>query len=455
MKNKRKIIYIIFIVSFLLQFVASTFERLTFFAIVFLSTITTALYLFFTSKLWFEIKSIFVNNPTPEKDIKKDDEKKVIKDNREIPNNVLKPRKKEAVDCDYITFDFETSGLSKNTREIIEIGAAKIKDGQIVDTFDTLVKPKKEVDPEALKVNKINLDELEKAPESEIVLPLFQDFIKNYTIIGYNSTNFDLPILKSYVNEVKNEHKDVFYISKSKIQNVPNYKLTTIASYLLVDTSNCHRALDDAIITHKCYEKLLALPDIKPKEETKTKKFHTQFSSQTIALQELQAIISSIVSDGKISNKEMDYLSEWLDKNKSLKGNYPYDNIAETVKKVIKDGVIDDAEQKELIELFSLFTSSDNLTTSNLCENCENKVFVLTGDFEYGSRAEVFKYIENQGGICKNGITKSTDYLIIGAKGSPNWGYGNYGRKIKTAKEYIDKGVSISIISENDFFSDM
>ena len=357
--------------------------------------------------------------------------------------------------CDYVTFDFETSGLRKDTREIIEIGAAKIKDGQIVDTFDTLVEPKNEVDPEALKLNKINLDEIEKAPESEVVLPLFRDFIKDYTIIGYNSTTFDLPILKSYVGEVKNDHKDVFYISKSKIQNIPNYKLTTIASYLLVDTSNCHRALDDAIITYKCYEKLLTLPDIKPKEETKAKKFHTQFTSQTVALQELQAIISSIVEDEKISDKEIDYLSDWLAKNKSLKGNYPYDNISKTVEKFLKDGVIDDTEQKELLDLFSIFTSSDNLTTSNLCENCENKVFVLTGDFDYGSRAEVFKYIENQGGICKKGITKSTDYLIIGAKGSPSWGYGNYGDKIKKAKEYIDKGVSISIISENDFFSDM
>lgn len=75
-KNKRKIIYVIFIVSFLLQFVTSTFKDTNFFTIVFLITIITGLYLFFTSKLWFEIKSIFVNNPTPEKEIEKDDEKK-------------------------------------------------------------------------------------------------------------------------------------------------------------------------------------------------------------------------------------------------------------------------------------------------------------------------------------------------------------------------------------------
>lgn len=83
------------------------------------------------------------------------------------------------------------------------------------------------------------------------------------------------------------------------------------------------------------------------------------------------------------------------------------------------------------------------------------KHFVLTGDFNYGSRDEVRTYIEGFGAVYDSGVRKSTNYLIIGAKGSQAWKTGTYGTKIKKAMDLKEQGQDIAIISEEDFFAEM
>ena len=79
----------------------------------------------------------------------------------------------------YIVFDFETTGLNcSNGDEIIEIGAVKVHNGKIMETFATLVKPSISIPAEATKINNITNDMVKDAPTINLVLPDFLNFVK-------------------------------------------------------------------------------------------------------------------------------------------------------------------------------------------------------------------------------------------------------------------------------------
>lgn len=81
-----------------------------------------------------------------------------------------------------------------------------------------------------------------------------------------------------------------------------------------------------------------------------------------------------------------------------------------------------------------------------------DKKIVLTGEFSSGSRKEIKTFLEKQGAKISTGVSGKTDYLIIGALGSPDWKYGNYGDKVAKAQELQKSGRNIAIIQESEFF---
>ena len=72
----------------------------------------------------------------------------------------------------------------------------------------------------------------------------------------------------------------------------------------------------------------------------------------------------------------------------------------------------------------------------------------LTGNFEYGTKLDVEKFIVNKGGIIDKTVKKGTDYLIVGGDGNKNWTAENYGNKVKKALEFNKRGGNIVLINE-------
>ena len=83
-----------------------------------------------------------------------------------------------------------------------------------------------------------------------------------------------------------------------------------------------------------------------------------------------------------------------------------------------------------------------------------DKKCCLTGDFKYGSKESVERYITGKGGSVSSSVTKSTQILVVGALGSDAWVHNNYGRKVEKAMELRAQGKDIIIVSEDDFFAD-
>ena len=172
------------------------------------------------------------------------------------------------------------------------------------------------------------------------------------------------------------------------------------------------------------------------------------------ALQELQKQLEAIIDDGKVSLIEFSELSEWIEKHRDLQGIYPFDRVFSALDTVLNDGTVTADELEELQILFSEFT--DPVKSSCNCDSpisLNGKHICVTGEFDYGSRETIISIIKEKNGIIDENVKKTTNYLIVGAKGSDHWKTNKYGGKIQKAMEYRGKGANIQIIEERVFVS--
>lgn len=159
----------------------------------------------------------------------------------------------------YTVVDIETTGLSPQKDDIIELSALKVRDNKVVEEFSTLLKSSKGVNNFISGLTGIINSMLNNAPIIEDVLPEFLAFIGNDIILGHN-VNFDMRFIKAktqlVLNKmVKNSIMDTMIFAKRNLE-LPNFKLTTIAQYYDIDTKNNHRGLKDCYITFEVYNKL-------------------------------------------------------------------------------------------------------------------------------------------------------------------------------------------------------
>ena len=354
--------------------------------------------------------------------------------------------------ADYVVVDLETTGTNVHNCEIIEIGALKVLNGKITDTFHSLVKAHNKIDPAASEINGIYDKDLVGAPELKKVLPKFLKFIGDSTLVGYNINRFDALLLRHVSAEtlgvqLKNNCIDILPLAIRKLPQLTNHRLSTVAGYFCIDTSEIHHAVCDCEIEKHCYEKLLEYPDPEPvNADNRSRTYRNSRKKETMRLQDLQSVIQGILEDNAIDDDEVIYLHDWMDHNRELEGNYPYDKVFELVRNILEDGVI---EQSEIDELFNALQEYMNpYGDSGFTIEFEGKNFVLTGDFSFGEKSIVESAIVERGGIIKSGVSKKVNYVVVGDLGSPNWSYGNYGSKVKKAKELQGSGVLIEIIPE-------
>lgn len=169
---------------------------------------------------------------------------------------------KECVD-DYVVFDLETTGISARKDEIIEISAVKVEKGKIVDTFSTLVNPKRAIPAAASAVNHITDDMVINEPTIEEILPLFLKFIGESVLIGHNIANFDMKFIwrdvariHGITKTINNNYIDTLSLSRRVLPELEHHKLVDLANYYNISTEGAHRALNDCIMNQKCYENM-------------------------------------------------------------------------------------------------------------------------------------------------------------------------------------------------------
>lgn len=180
------------------------------------------------------------------------------------------PIEKREADFDsFVAFDFETTGKYPGTNAIIEVGAVKVVNGQVIESeefiFQEFVKPfKRGLSAEITKLTGITKDDLKNARQMWEVIPDFMKFVGDDILVGYNSIGFDAKFLcraGRYCNTVyTNKHFDVWRYVREKKDAIhytgTDFRLATVGEFLDIENPEAHRALADAVTTAKIYLKL-------------------------------------------------------------------------------------------------------------------------------------------------------------------------------------------------------
>ena len=164
---------------------------------------------------------------------------------------------------DYTVIDIETTGLSCEKNEIIELSAIRIRNNKIIKEFSSLVKPQGKINYFIKQLTGISNEMVKTAPSIAKVLPEFMNFISTDTLIGHN-IKFDLRFishnLQIYTPQKLNNSKiDTMQLSRKYLPELTNHKLQTLAEHFNINTKGHHRALTDCIITHSVYQNIKQL----------------------------------------------------------------------------------------------------------------------------------------------------------------------------------------------------
>lgn len=164
---------------------------------------------------------------------------------------------------DYVIFDLETTGISPNYDEVIEISALKVKGGEVVDEFNTLVNPGRKIPFGATKVNGITNAMVAEAPAFSHVLAEFLDFAEGLVLVGHNIARFDMKFIwrdaEQYFGEIpQNNYVDTLQVARKHLPKMDHHRLVDLAEYYGISSEGAHRALNDCYMNQKVYECMVA-----------------------------------------------------------------------------------------------------------------------------------------------------------------------------------------------------
>lgn len=175
-------------------------------------------------------------------------------------------------------------------------------------------------------------------------------------------------------------------------------------------------------------------------------------------LDELTGLCKGALLDGCISQMEADGIYAWLNANMHCLDSWPASVLYERLHAMLSDGVLDEAEQGELLGLLLNIAQPPTEQGNTLSAlpvdlppppiTVAGHSFCFTGVFDFGSRAQCHEAITARGGMAVDSITKKLHYLVIGTIGSEFWKHSTFGTKIAKAVDYRDYGSPLVIVSE-------
>lgn len=175
---------------------------------------------------------------------------------------IVQYHNEETLDDTLIVFDIETTGLKAGRDQIIEIGAVKIRNREIIDTFSSFINPLISIPPKITKLTGITDEMVRNAPTIQTVFPQFMEFAEDGVLIAHNAA-FDVGFLRMEGNRVDypihNPVLDTLELVRSLFPSLKNHKLNTVADHLSVSLENHHRAVDDAAATAQIFMKCIPL----------------------------------------------------------------------------------------------------------------------------------------------------------------------------------------------------
>ncbi|WP_460444121.1 DEDD exonuclease domain-containing protein, partial [Amycolatopsis cihanbeyliensis] len=194
-------------------------------------------------------------------------------------------------DTTFVVFDLETTGTSPGPDGITEVGAVKVRGGEVLGEFGTLVDPGTAVPPEIVELTGITTAMVRAAPPIERVLPAFLEFISGAVLVAHNA-GFDTGFMRAACRAHGYHWPRAAVVCTLRLarrlltrEDTPSYRLSALAALLGARTDPTHRALEDARATvdvlhgllerlgavgvHSLEELLDYLPEVTPAQRRK------------------------------------------------------------------------------------------------------------------------------------------------------------------------------------------
>ena len=161
-----------------------------------------------------------------------------------------------------IVFDLETTGFNAEAERIIEIGAVKVRNLEIEESFQTFVNPGKDIPERITKLTSITNDDVKDAPSQEEALRQFIEFCGEAPVLIAHNAGFDCSFIEAgclrYGIEFHFTMVDTVVMSRSMLPELKRHKLDSVAKELKLGEFDHHRADDDAKMLARIFVKLAA-----------------------------------------------------------------------------------------------------------------------------------------------------------------------------------------------------
>ncbi|HEX8282269.1 MAG TPA: exonuclease domain-containing protein [Pyrinomonadaceae bacterium] len=165
-------------------------------------------------------------------------------------------------ETDFVVFDIETTGPKMPPSRVMEIGAARVRDGRIVDEFQTLVNPLMPIPPFIVGLTGIRDEMVSGAPTFEEVAADWLDFADTSVLVAHNAI-FDVRFINHEVGHVfpgrrmMNSHICTVSLARQVMPELKSFRLGALAEHFAVPHRTRHRAGDDARATASVFIRLL------------------------------------------------------------------------------------------------------------------------------------------------------------------------------------------------------
>lgn len=163
------------------------------------------------------------------------------------------PQDRSLLDDTYVVFDVETTGLSAVYNTIIELAAVKVKDGEIIDRFESFANPHEKLSPLIIDLTGITDDMVENAPEIDDVIKDFHTWMGDSILVAHNAS-FDMGFINAALKKVGYEQAanpviDTLELGRLLYPSFKNYRLNTLCKKFNIELVSHHRAIYDAEAT--------------------------------------------------------------------------------------------------------------------------------------------------------------------------------------------------------------
>ncbi|MBQ8298901.1 MAG: PolC-type DNA polymerase III [Clostridia bacterium] len=296
-------------------------------------------------------------------------------------------------DLTYCVLDIETTGLSRQTEKITEFGIMKVKNGEVIDTFECFVNPEKPIPPKVVEVTHITDDMVKDAETIDKVMPKVIEFVGDSIVVAHNA-NFDVGFIRHNAEQLglkfDNTFIDTLALAKEIYPDFKKYKLGYIAEQLNIKVDVAHRALADVETLVAVFNVMLGA--LREKEITTLNDIDSKLA-EDVNFKTLPTYHAVILASNKVG----------------LKNLY----------KLISYSHVDYFYKKPRILKSLLMKHSEGLILGSACEQGELFRAIVDGKSEEDLEAiaEFYDYLEiqpigNNMFMVRNGTVPSVDTLI-------------------------------------------